>query len=230
MRVCVGPGIGWLNFAGRRPFPLEDGEDTISRLCTIGDRLTNLLRNHSAEAIRQVSVCALRRRPCGSVAKHDLHGAFIPSEDWWGIFLIEPCVPQSKGRSLVVCRACLHVRVPCPIAEATQFIDLAECREVSAPAAEPRKRNVSTLGQICLGTGRNVSGLHNADLEALHSSFFSRSRGSKRSSPLNILELLFSYPVRENPTNVRTGLSTETTRRRVRCTATHQQTQHELAL
>ena len=51
MRVCVGPDVSWLTFVGRRPFPLEDGEDTISRLCPIGERRTNLSQNHSAEAL-----------------------------------------------------------------------------------------------------------------------------------------------------------------------------------
>ena len=54
-RVCVGPGMSWLNFVGRRPFPVEDGEDTISRVCPIGERLTNLLQNHSAVGFGQVN-------------------------------------------------------------------------------------------------------------------------------------------------------------------------------
>ena len=54
MRVCVGPDVSWLDIVGRRPFPVEDGEDTISRLCCIGERLTNLLQNFSAEAFQQV--------------------------------------------------------------------------------------------------------------------------------------------------------------------------------
>ena len=55
MRVCVCPDMSLLNFVGRRPFPLEDREDTISRLCPIGERLTNLLHDHSAEAFRQIN-------------------------------------------------------------------------------------------------------------------------------------------------------------------------------
>ena len=54
MRVCVGPDMSWLNFVGRRPFPLEDGEDTISRLCPIGERLTNLLQRGGFPATTSV--------------------------------------------------------------------------------------------------------------------------------------------------------------------------------
>ena len=53
MRVCVGPVMSGLNFVARRPILVEDGEDTISRLCHTGERLTNLLQNHSAEVFRQ---------------------------------------------------------------------------------------------------------------------------------------------------------------------------------
>ena len=56
MRVCVGPDMSWLNFVGRRlSTPDEDGEDTISKLRPIGERLTNLLQNYSAEAFRQIN-------------------------------------------------------------------------------------------------------------------------------------------------------------------------------
>ena len=55
-RRCVSASVpmSWLDIVGRRPFPVEDGEDTISRLCCIGERLTNLLQNFSAEAFQQV--------------------------------------------------------------------------------------------------------------------------------------------------------------------------------
>ena len=56
MQLCVGPDMSWLNFVGRRPFPLEeDGEHTISKLCPIGERLTNLVQNYSAEAFQQIN-------------------------------------------------------------------------------------------------------------------------------------------------------------------------------
>ena len=55
---------------------------------------------------------ALRER----VAKHDLSGAFLLREDWWGMF-IEPCqqpelsIFNPRG-DLVFCRAWLCVRAP----------------------------------------------------------------------------------------------------------------------
>jgi len=55
MRVCVGLDMIWLDFVSRRPLPLEDGETTVSKLCPIAKRLTNLLQNHSAEAFRQIN-------------------------------------------------------------------------------------------------------------------------------------------------------------------------------
>ena len=55
MRVCVGPDVIWLDFVSPRPLPLEGGETTISKLCPIADRLTNLLQNHCAEAFRQIN-------------------------------------------------------------------------------------------------------------------------------------------------------------------------------
>ena len=219
MRVCVGPDVSWLIFVDRRPFPMEDGEDTISRLlCPAGERLTNLIQNHSAEAFWQVNDQrevfspvtisdevflgeALDGRPgkgfvlppwsgwytrrssrSGRLLRHDRDshrahcvGSLVGAR---AVLLNE----HFKERYLVVCRAWLHVRVPCQIAEAAHFLDLAECRDVSALAAASRKRTVCTLDRRCLGTSRNGTWRNvrwictAADVEALPSSVFSGSR------------------------------------------------------
>ena len=47
MRVCVRLDVIWLDFVSRRLWALKDGEATISNLCPIAKRLTNLTQNHS---------------------------------------------------------------------------------------------------------------------------------------------------------------------------------------
>ena len=57
MRACVRLDVIWLDFVSRRLWALKDGEATISNLCPIAKRLTNLTQNHSGHRRGQRTHC-----------------------------------------------------------------------------------------------------------------------------------------------------------------------------
>ena len=147
------------------------------------ERLTNLLQNHSAEAgtprlssrwdglVRHDRDC--HRADCvGGLAgaRHEARSVRrFPSERrlvghfYRDVSTPLVVVPQSKGRSLVVLQGL--------VSRSRSYVKLPEATHPGARSLlrhqRRTERTVCTLDQRCLGTSRrrNVSGLHDADVE-----------------------------------------------------------------